>query len=345
MRKGTTEVFGTMPPWYGPLRKPAIKAFLRHPSRYGEDAVLFYLARWCEKSPRRKNPGQASQPPNLHSFTQKELAGVADEIASNLAADGEQVEHFFALDRIEYDKLRGELLATARRYTRWNTEDYADDAMQKVAEIVLTGTRPLCTGCKLSRRRQKRLECWGCERKLGVDGPNNEYVFEAPFLPWIRTVARHLVFDDMRRRSLWMRWRRDLMLVDEERYLRSFYDNEARIEMAEIILEEMLKKIERLPKRQKSVMILSLCRADVNDLLHERLHLLAPGLLGEVINHKRFASDEEIAEHLGTTARNVASTRCAARKKLAGRNPLRREALNVVLPHRSYIYPVKGTSG
>jgi RNA polymerase sigma factor (sigma-70 family) len=341
VRKEPKEALKAMArPWYEPLRKHAKKAFLKHPSSYGEDAVLFYLARWCQKKARRVEPERASKSPDLRLFKYKELSDAANAIASNLAADGKRIEILYAPSKIEYEELRSELLVFARRYRVKNAWHYAEDARQKVETIVLTGTRPTCTSCMLERRRLARPgrpECRGCQLELGVEGPSNEYVFRAPFAAWACTIVRHLIVDDVRQRRLLNRWRWDLALIDEAHYASSYDDDDALLDLADALLKQMLKAVGKLPPRQKSVMILSMCRADVDDLLHKRLHRLAPGLLGGVKHKhcKRFASDEEIAKHLGTTARNVASTRSVARKKLARRNASWGEILDIILPHAS----------
>jgi len=338
--------------WYEPLREYARKASKKHPSCYGEDAVLFYLARWLQKEAHKRKLGPLSVQLDLNlrgklgsesvqfkpnSFGKKKLTEVADNIASNLAADGERVEGVFTLNQEEYDKLRNALIVYARRYGVGKADQYADDALLKILPIVLTGTRPSCAGCKIGCRRRELPECAGCKRELGVDGPSNEYIFfQGPFLAWALAVLRHLIADDARCQGSLLRWRWDLILVDQARYASSYADINARRDEAYGVVGEMLKGIDELPGRPRSVMVDSMHRADVDTEVYEQLYRLAPELLGEVSKDKKFADDREIGEHLGISVSNVSTIRGKARKELAQRDYRWGEILDCILPHRGF---------
>jgi hypothetical protein len=325
--------------WYDPLRELATEAFRKHPSPFGADTVLFYLACWCQKKAGRDGTAGDPKAPDLSSFDRNELAVVASAIAANLAVDGKQVEVLHAPGRIELDRLREQLLHSARRYQSGNAELYADDALMKIMTILLTGTNPVCCRCMVSGLRLERpgrSECRNCVRKLELDGPAGEYIFQVPFADWARAVTRHLVVDELgppggpRRR-----WREDLALVDEARYVRSFY-GDLRLDItADRVLRGLLRGVKKLPPRQRSVMIESIFRADVDDLIYRRLYRLAKRILKGMIDSERCGSDREIGRKLGITTQNVRSNRCAGRKTLVKRNTSWREILNVILPHAS----------
>jgi len=317
--------------WYEPLRSYAKKTSKEHPS-YEEDVVLFYLARRCQKEAHRGE----TPPPDLSQFEEKKLARVSGEIARNLAADAGQVEEVFSLNQRKYDELKLALLRYATHCAVRNAEQYADEALLKALPLVTAGTRPSCAGCKLGCRRRMRPECIGCKLEPGLRGPSNEYVFQASFLAWMLRIIRNLIADDARRRELLLRRRWDLVLADEERCASSSFAIDARRDEAYAVVKEMLQWVGTLPAMQRSVMALSMCRADVDDVVHDQLHRLAPELLGEVIRHRRFASDREIAGQLGTTPGNIATTRGIARMKAATIDPRWGEILDFILPHRSF---------
>jgi DNA-directed RNA polymerase specialized sigma24 family protein len=326
-------------PWYRPLYKLATEAFNEHPSPYGVEAVLFYLARRCQKKAQRTGLAGDAKAPDLGSFDKKKLAEVADAIAANLAADGKWVEVLHAPNQAQIEQLREELWVAAGRYRGGNADDLVDEALQKVVTTIVTGTNPLCSRCMIAAghlARPGRPECRGCRRKLEVDGPANEYVFQAPFQAWARTIVRHLILDEIRRGKLRRQgWRWRLFLIDEALDARSLYADPRLDRVLDRVLMRLLEAIEQLPPRQRAVMIKSLCRADVDDLIHRRLHRLRPDLFGGGDDHRRFESDGEIGTDLETTASNVASNRSAARKKLVERNNSWREILNVLLPQAS----------
>lgn len=321
--------------WYEPLRAYTKERSKEHPS-YEEDVVLFYLARWCQKKAHKSEPDEATPPPDLRLFGEKKLAEVAGEITRNLAADAGQVEDVFTLDQRKYDELKLALIRYAKHCAVRNAEQYADEALLKALPLVTAGTRPSCAGCKLGCRRRMRPECLGCKLEPGLRGPSNEYVFQTSFLAWILTIIRHLSADDARRRELLLRRKWDLIVAEEAGYASPLPDIDAHRDEAYDVVEGMLKRIAKLPFMQRSVMALSMCRTDVDDAVHEQLHGLAPRLLGKAIRHRRFASDRDIAAHLGISPRNVATTRGIARKKLATIDPRWGEILDYILPHRSF---------
>ena len=324
--------------WFDPLRDFAAEAFRKHPSLYGVDAVHLNLARWCQKKARRVGTAGDSKAPDISSFDPTELAAVANAIAANLAADGKRVEVLHAPGQTELDQLREQLLHSARRYRSGNAEDYADDALQKIMTILLTGTNPLCCrcllrGCRLER--PGRPECRNCVRKLEVDGPAGEYIFQSPFVDWARAVVRHLVVDELGPGGPGRRRRWGLALVDEALYVRSLSGDLRLDRELDRVLMGLLEGVKKLPPRQRSVMIQSLWRSDVDDLIYRRLYGLAMEIFEEVIDQERCGSDREIGIKLGITTQNVRSNRSAGRQTLVKRNTSWREILNVILPHAS----------
>lgn len=282
--------------WFDPLR-----------SFCNDEVALFYLARWCQKE---TGIGE----PDLGSVDESDLRETAGKIARNLAEDGARVERLLAGDRDAIAELWRELLASAARGGGGGQAgEYADDAQQKILEVLLTGTRP-------SRAIQ--------ELRGGPEGPGNEYVFVSPFSFWARSVVKHLVTDAQRklareRRGPASRPRAKPRALDS-----------ALLKRAHDALPDLLQAIGELPPAQRAAMTASLGRRDVDDTVRKRLHELAPDLFSE-LGPVRFASDSEIAAHLGSTPRRVASNRSEARRRLVEGEPLWELLLDALLPHRS----------
>jgi len=321
--------------WYEQLRDYTKETSKKHPS-YEEDVVLFYLARWCQKKAHKSEPDAATPPPDLRLFGEKKLTEVAGEITRNLAADAGQVENVFTLDQRKYDALKLALLRYAKHCAVRNAEQYADEALLKALPFVTAGTRPSCAGCKLGCRRRMRPECLGCKLVPGLRGPSNEYVFQTSFLAWLLAVIRNLIADEARQRELLLKRSWDLLLDHEARQASPLSDIDEHRDEAYDVVEEMLQWVRNLPSMQRSVMVLSMCRADVDDVVHDELHRRAPRLLGGATRHRRFASDRDIAAHLGTTPGNIATNRGIARMKAAKIDPRWGEILDRILPHRSF---------
>lgn len=293
-----------MTAWISNLRPLCKEACVAANSAYPVDVVLFYLARWCQKA-----TGEAV--PQFHTADDDRIREVAGRIVRNVAEDGGRVERLFDGDREAWTELRGVLLTSTRRRGGAEAVTYADEALQKIALVLLTGTPPSRAAEQLRR---------------GPDGPANEYVFQSPFTLWARSVAINLIVDEQRR--------------EKRRAQQARADGSAAstIERAELAkardaLPGLLEAVRELPPVQRAVMVESLARADLDEEVRERLHELAPDLFSDVGAPPE--SDREIAEHLGTTARLVAANRSAARRKLARRDPLWALLLDALLPHRS----------
>ena len=288
--------------WLDALRPVCEEARRAAPaSRYSAEAVLFYLARWCQKKTR--SPG-----PNVRSFVQGTLREAAERIARNLADYGPLVERLVDGDAAAWTELRGELRESARSRAGARAHEFAEEALQKIAIVILTGTPPSKTAQAL---------------RSGPEGPRNEYVFDSPFTNWARTVVINLIKDD---------WRRGARRSGAEGNAGPRLDR-ALVERARAALPGLLQAIRELPGKQRSVMILSLNRRDVDEIVRERLHELAPDLFSNA--GPLVSLDEDIAQRLGSTPRRVAANRSAARRKLARRDPSWALLLDILLPHRS----------
>jgi hypothetical protein len=90
-----------------------------------------------------------------------------------------------------------------------------------------------------------------------------------------------------------------------------------------------------LPPVQRSVMVLSLSRRDLDETVRRRLHELAPDLFSEAEGGDQPGSDREIAERLGTEPHLVRANRSVARRKLARRDPAWALLLDLLLPHKT----------
>jgi hypothetical protein len=295
--------------WYEALRPVCEEVCSDTECVYTTDVVLFYLARWCQKQ-------ASTQDPDLASFEQPKLRDVAERIARNLRDYGTVVERIVQKDPLEWTSLRDMLLESARTRVRADPEDYAHGALVKVARALGTGTTPSQAANRL---------------RQSLDGPRNEYVFEAPFPYWARRVVINLVMDG-------------LVVLGREGGDRSLLDlastpedlDDDALTGACAALPGLVDAIRCLPSKQRSVMILSLARQDVDELVRELLHKVAPDLFSDAdVTHPRFSSDEDIARHLETTPRRVAANRSAARSKLSARDPHWKLLLDALMPHHS----------
>jgi hypothetical protein len=293
--------------WLERLRPLCREACLSAKPPYPAEVVLFYVARWSQKKSRRHEPD-----PEL--FGNDVLRDVAERIAGNLAADGARVDRLFAREADEWVELKRLLLSSARRLARDAAPDYADDAFGDIAVVVFTGTPP-------SRAAERLRE--------GPEGPSNEYVFQSPFPFWARRVVINLIIDEFRR---WAREREGPPVRAPAGTSQPL--DSARIREAYATLPGLLDAIRELPPVQRSVMAMSLTRRDVDRLVRNRLHELAPDLFGQV-SPEPASSDPEIAERLGSTARRVTASRSVARRKLARRDAGWELLLDALLPHRS----------
>lgn len=292
-------------PWFSVLRPLCKEACREANPPYGVDVVLFYLARWYQKKARVAEPEHG-----LMETTVREMAG---KIGCNLAADGPLVDRLVeGEDAGAWTELRRLLRASARSRVPDQALEFADEAEQKIALILLTGTPP-------SRAAE--------ELRRGPRGPRNEYVFQSPFEYWARAVLIHMIIDEQRRLA---REREPAPPPGtHEKHL-----DQALLEQARIALPGLVAAIRDLPPVQHSVIVYSLSRRDLDEAIRKRLRKLAPDLfsLGE---DELPESDTDIAEQLGTKRHSVAASRSVARRKLARRDPAWALLLDVMLPHKT----------
>jgi hypothetical protein len=292
-------------PWYEVFRTVCAKvcAAGKHPHPAG--VLLFYVARWSQKT-----TGEPA--PNAHAHPPREVELVARRIARNLAADGATVDRLFQADRDELTGLKRLLLASAGPRCGENAAlDFAEEALQKIALVLLLGTPP--------SRAEERLE-------TGPTGPPNEYIFTSPFPFWAKAVVINLIKDEYRRER---RKHRGAVVLTKAS---TSVTRDVELRTALGSLPRLLEAIRTLPKVQRSVMVMSLCRSDIDEFLAEHLQEQAPDLFGG--DGPRPGSDKEIADLLATTPKLVAANRHAARKKLV-RDPKWAQLLDALLPHRS----------
>jgi hypothetical protein len=292
--------------WFEDLRPICKQACVEAGAAQATDVALFYLARWCQKKAKRDEP-------DLGVFERTALCDLAERIVANLAEDGERVELLVAGDAAELSRLKRLLLASARPRAKEAAPDYADEALQRISIVLLTGTPP--------RRAAEELE-------KGPEGPSNEYVFHAPFDFWAGRVVINLIIDERRRAAR----EREGPAPPPRQTSRPL--DKAMLKEAHNALPGLLDAIGRLPKAQRSAMVVTLSRPEVDELVRERFHKLAPDLFsaaGGVL----FSSDAEMAEHLGSTPRRVAANRSLARRKLAERDARWELLLDQLLPHAS----------
>jgi hypothetical protein len=295
--------------WFEALRPVCKKACLAADSAHQVDVVLFYLARWCQKRARKAGV-------DVRDLMQTGRREVANRIVRNLTEDGERVERLVRGDAEELSRLTRLLLASARPRAGEAAPDFADEARQRISVVLISGTPPSHAAEELQK---------------GPHGPPNEYVFTAPFEPWARRVVINLVIDERRREAR----QREPPPVPargegpeplDKRTLKDAHD----------ALPDLVEAIRKLPKAQRSAMVLSLSRPDVEEEVRERLHELDSDLFsfpGE--GEGPCTSDDEIAERLGSTVRSVAANRSLGRRRLAERDARWELLLDQLLPHKS----------
>lgn len=284
--------------------------------------VLFYLVRWCQKQAKTLEP-------DLGVFGNEELASVAENIAANLRCDGERVERLLSRDGDEWTKLLYELAeTTSRRAPQAMAVDLAENALVRIVVILDKGTKPSCANCRLGGDVPGRPECESCRRERRIEGDGNEYVFQSPFAGWSRTIARNIAYD-------W--WRTVIRRPDPPSPApKPSHPKRGWCKEVEADLPALLGAIDKLSaKKQRSVMIRSLSRSDIDPEAYKRMRALAPPELFEEVGSKLFESDEAIAGHLESTRRRVGANRSAARRKLCEQNPRWEALLDVFMPHCS----------
>jgi hypothetical protein len=293
--------------WFDALRPICKEACLAARSAQTTDVALFYLARWSQKKAKHDEP-------EAHAFEPSELREIADRIVRNLAEDGERVERLVQGDAIEFSKLNRLLMASARPRAGEAAPEYAEDALSRISIVLLTGTPP-------SRAAEELRE--------GPRGPRNEYVFHAPFAYWARAVVIRLIIDEYRRAAR----EREGPSAPPARQRPPPLDG-AILRQALDSLPRLVGEIRTLPPAQRSAMVRSLGRPEVDELVRERLHELAPDLFsgpgGDLVS-----SDSEIAERLGSTPHRVAANRSLARRRLAERDSGWKLLLDHLMPHAS----------
>ena len=290
--------------WYEVLRPVAIDAGGAVGCRYEPEVVLFYVARWCQKDERTRVPCLDAADPSRYR-------DVATRIATNLDADGSLVERLVAAeDTAEWDEVLRVLHASAsRRVGGGAADDYAREARQRIAVVLLTGTPPSLAAQRLGDE---------------VDGPSNEYVFQSPFWPWARRIVINHLIDDRRMRDP-AAPRPPKAPVDARR-----------LEQAAAALPDLVQALRFLPPKQQAAVVVTLTRRDLEDELLEHLHALAPDLFPRDALGVG-SSDDELAARLGTTARRLAANRSAARCKLAPQDPRWELLLDQLMPHASTV--------
>jgi hypothetical protein len=294
---------GTSGSWLRELRPLCEEVFLRANSAYGVDVAVFYVARWCQKA-----SGESEPDPAAHDVRE-----AAAKIARNLAADGLLVDRLVeGRDAEAWTELRRLLRASARSRVPEQAIEFADEAEQKIALILLTGTPP--------SRAAERL-------RRGPRGPRNEYVFQSPFSNWARAVLIHMIVDEQRRLAR----ERDPAPPPSSKEERL---DQALLDQARLALPGLVAAIRELPSVQHSVMVHSLSRRDLDVGIRKRLRRLAPDLFS-LADDELPASDTDIAERLGTKRHAVAANRSVARRKLARRDPAWALLLDVMLPHKT----------
>lgn len=292
--------------WLEDLRPVCKEACLAAGSSQSVDVALFYFARWYQKA-----VGEVE--PSAGSLARADLGEAAAKIVDNLDKDRALVDRLVEGDAEAWTDLRRLLLASAGPRIGERASEFADEALQKIAVVLLTGTPP--------SRAVERL-------RLGPNGPRNEYVFTSPFSYWARAVVINLIIDEQRRAAR----EREPAPVQSPKEGPHF--DKALLEKARDALPGLVGAIRDLPPVQRSVMVLSLSRRDLDETVRQRLHTLAPDLFSQTEGGLP-GSDGEIAERLGTKPHLVRANRSVARRKLARHDPLWALLLDVLLPHKT----------
>jgi DNA-directed RNA polymerase specialized sigma24 family protein len=303
--------------WFEALRPVCKEACLDAGTAQSTDTVLFYLARWCQKKAKADEP-------DLGGFESTALRELAERIVRNLAEAGDRVERLVAGDADAFADLERLLLASARSRVQEAAREYAEEALQKTMEVLLTGTPPSGAAERM---------------RDGPRGPGNEYVFHSPFEFWARTIVIRLIIDEHRR------FARERRAAEAEatgthpqparapgRRTRPL-DRDVLSDALES-LPGLVAAIRELPDAQCRAMVMSLSRPEVDELVRERLHELAPDLFSETAAPGP-SSDREIAAHLGTTPQRLRSNRSLARGKLEAKNARWKLLLDELMPHAS----------
>jgi hypothetical protein len=295
-------------PWYDPLRPVCQEAVDVAKSGADVEVVLFYVARWCQK----RTQGDVQPDPAV--FDAGVLTDVAAKVVRNLDDDGERVERIVAGDKAAWHELFSLLYGSAYKRVGESAIQYAEEARQKIAWILLTGTPP-------SRAAEKLAN--------GLEGSEREYVFTSPFSFWTCRVLINMIVDEWRRI---LKERKGFQPTAPKQQPTPL-DREL-IRRAFASLPSLFDAIRGLGPVQRSVMVSTLAGGNGDPDLREHLHTLAPDLFSEA-GDEELSSDREIAEHLGTTPHLVAANRCAARVKLARRDLLWALLLDALMPHKS----------
>jgi hypothetical protein len=276
------------------------------------ETVLFFVARWCQKE-------TGDTEPDVAALDDGHLAEIAALVVRNLDDEGARVDRLVAGDAGAWTELRRQLHLSAHPRVGAAAGEYADEALQKIAVVLLTGTAPSRVAQRLATD--------------GIIGPRNEYVFTSPFSFWARRVIINLIVDDARRRA------REREAPQPRASYKPLRLDAAALERAYAALPALLDAVRELPPVQRSVMAWTLARSDLDPAVTECLHEIAPDLFGMsgdgAGTSPAVASDADIAARLGTSTRLVAANRSAARCKLAARDPVWTFLLDVLLPHRS----------
>lgn len=292
-------------PWFEVFRPVCEKVCATGGYSHAPTVVLFYVVRWRQKSAREPEPG-------ADGADHHEIVGIVQRIARNLADDGDRVDRLYQGDADALTELRRVLLSSAGPRANGAAYEFADEALQKISLVLLTGTPP--------SRAEEVLAA-------GPDGPANEYIFTSPFPYWAKKVVINLIKDEHRREK---RRRRGPIGSARKKPVSGPPDGELRRALGS--LPQLLDAIRALPRVQRSVMVMSLCRRDIDDLLFDDLRHKAPDLFSA--DGPRPASDTEIADLLQTTPRLVAANRSAARRKLID-DPRWAQLLDALLPHKT----------
>lgn len=325
------------PPWYRPLRPVCMRAL--NAARRAvppaetievpmpeEETVRFYLARWCQKTTRTAEP-------DVSALGKARLRRAADDIVRNLIDSGARVDGLFAGNGDLMDELLRELRSSALRLLGREAaeaaDQYSQEALQKILEVLLTGTPP-------SRVTERLAE--------SVDGRANEYVFKSPFSGWARRIVINMIIDELRKRFHGPGDGPALAAAVQ----RTPGTDDAVLRCAIAELPRLLDAIRDLPPRQREVMVWTLVRSDLHPRTVKHLRKLAPDLFAVTEGHT-VSSDRDIAVHIyGVTqlddaqldrmAHRVAANRSEARRKLAARNPLWRLLLDAFMPHHEPLF-------